>query len=129
MKEYLNIMVDYSFSDDAFEEGGIFTLILAVICFIFMMIMFVHFIYHEFHCNKYRNNNQIDNDKLHSIIALIALTFFILYTLQTVILSSYWLFSAYPNNTFSSSWCLPFYFHHNAYFVGKIGMYLFWFVR
>ena len=111
--------------DIIFEEGGIFTLILSIICFTLMMIMYIHFIRHQWCKNRKQANNE---DKIHSIIALFALTFFILYTLQNIMFSSYWLIHANDNN-FNPKWCIAFYFHHNYYFIGKIGMYSFWFVR
>lgn len=111
--------------DIIFEEGGIFTLILSIICFTLMMIMYIHFIRHQWCKNRKQANNE---DKIHSIVALFALTFFILYTLQNIMFSSYWLIHANDNN-FNPKWCIAFYFHHNYYFIGKIGMYSFWFVR
>ena len=114
-----------------FEANGIFEFALSMVGFIVMSIMLLHFIKHEWikRCIANENGFKICSLPPHVLLAMISLMFYLFYTLQSMILSSYYIFYAKPYNSFYPPWCLGLYTHLFSFSVAKIAMYLFWFVR
>ena len=104
-------------------------MLLSYISIVLMIVILVHFIYDQW-INK--------TDKIgfkfwllppHTLLAILTFIFYTLFMSEWVILSSYWLFYAKPTNSFYPKWCLPTLFQLAPFTLGKITMYLFWFVR
>ena len=113
-----------------FESSGIFEFTLSTFGTITIILMVFKFIKHEWKNGKsFVGICKFWDLPPHTLLALIAFIFFFLYVVQSCILSGYWILFAKPNNTFYPPLCIAQYMHGATFTIGKISLYLFWFVR
>ena len=108
---------------------GWFALLLSSVSIILMVVIMVHFVNDQWMNSTNKIGFKFWLLPPHTLLALLTFIFYTLYVLQWVIYSSYWILYAKPTNSFYPKWCLPILFHLSPFTIGKITMYLFWFIR
>lgn len=115
-----------------FGEHDLFALILSTLATLIMMIIFGHFIYHDvIKQSKSLGIKKYQFWKLqpHSIVAGLALFWYLFYGIHSLLLAVYGTFFVNLSGSFYAPYCLGHYHHNWGLFLGKTFMYIFWFVR
>ena len=114
---------------DVFDRRELVEFILSLILTIIMTTMLISFIRKEWKNESQKIGFKFWKLPSHTTLALISFIFYLLYTIYSNILSSYWIFYAKPNNSFYPPWCMAHFMNYSLFTYGKIAMYLFWFIR
>ena len=114
---------------ELFVKRGLLELILSSLMLIIMTIILIHFIRNEWKNETRKVGCRFWKLPPHTLLVLLSFIFFISFTIESNILSGYWILYANPRHTFYPPWCMAHMTHNILFAFAKVAMYLFWFVR
>ena len=111
------------------ERRGLLELILSVTMVIVMIVMMIHLIQNEWKNQSVKIGLKFWRLPPHTLCVFISCTLYLIFTLQSIFLSGYWILYARPYHTFYAPMCMITWTQLSWFTFAKVAMYLFWFVR